>query len=84
VGELAEKLKSNSISELDRDVVAAMNQSLKEWVMFARSKGVAYEAMRGNLGQSLPVILRVGATKLGRTAVEAVVNTADWTQQNKD
>lgn len=49
---------------MDRDIVAAMNLSVKGLARFASSKGVASEAMRGNPGEEMPVILRVDAAKL--------------------
>lgn len=48
---------------MDRDVVAAMNLSIKGLARFASSKGRAGEAMKGNL-ECDPVILRVDASKL--------------------
>jgi len=47
---------------MDRDVVAAMNLSIKGLARFASSKGLAGEAMKGN--PTMPVILRVDASKL--------------------
>ncbi len=47
---------------MDRDVVAAMNLSIKGLARFASSKGLAGEAMNGN--PTTPVILRVDASKL--------------------
>ena len=47
---------------MDRDIVAAMNISIKGLARFASSKGAAGEAMRGN--PTSPVILRVDAAKL--------------------
>ena len=47
---------------MDRDVVAAMNISIKGLQRFCSSKGLAGEAMRGN--PTTPVILRVDASKL--------------------
>jgi hypothetical protein len=47
---------------MDRDVVAAMNISIKGLARFASSKGLAGEAMKGN--PATPVILRVDASKL--------------------
>jgi putative transposase len=47
---------------MDRDVVAAMNISIKGLARFASSKGLAGEAMKGN--PTTPVILRVDASKL--------------------
>jgi putative transposase len=47
---------------MDRDVVAAMNLSIKGLARFASSKGLANEAMKGN--PTTTVILRVDASKL--------------------
>jgi hypothetical protein len=47
---------------MDRDVVAAMNISIKGLQRFYSSKGLAGEAMSGN--PTTPVILRVDASKL--------------------
>jgi len=47
----------------DRDVVAAMNIGRKGAEVFQRSKGLASEAMKGNLERD-PIILRVDASKL--------------------
>lgn len=49
---------------MDRDMVAAMNISIKGLARFASSKGLASEAMKRNLERD-PVILRVDASKLG-------------------
>jgi len=49
---------------MDRDVVAAMNLSVKGLARFASSQGLAGEAMRGNVERE-PLILRVDASKLG-------------------
>jgi hypothetical protein len=51
---------------MDRDVVAAMNLSFKGLARFASSQGAAGEAMRGNPGAKMSVILRVDAAKLSR------------------
>lgn len=47
---------------MDRDVLAAMNISIRGRSRFDRSQGAAGEAMRGN--PTTPVILRVNAAKL--------------------
>jgi putative transposase len=47
---------------MDRDVVGAMNVSIKGRSRFERSQGLAGEAMKGN--PTMPVILRVDASKL--------------------
>ncbi len=49
---------------MDRDVVAAMNIGKTGAEVFQRSKGLAGEAMKGNL--TTTVILRVDASKLAR------------------
>ena len=49
---------------MDRDVVAVMNQSIRGWERLAHSKGVASEAMKSNVENVLPLILRADATKL--------------------
>jgi putative transposase len=49
---------------MDRDVVAAMNLSVKGLARFASSQGLAGEAMKRN--PTMPVILRVDASKLTR------------------
>ena len=48
---------------MDRDVVVAMNISIKGLARFASSKGLAGEAMKGNVEKE-PLILRVDASKL--------------------
>jgi len=48
---------------MDRDVVAAMNISIKGRSRFERSQGAAGEAVRGN-PMTAPIILRVDAAKL--------------------
>ncbi len=49
---------------MDRDVVAAMNLSIKGLARFASSRGLAGEAMKWNPESVMPVILRVDASKL--------------------
>jgi putative transposase len=49
---------------MDRDVVAAMNLSVKGLARFASSQGLAGEAMKGNSESVMPIILRVDASKL--------------------
>lgn len=51
---------------LDRDVLAAMNLSLKGLLRFGSSKGDAGEAVMRNVDDSYPLILRVDASKLSR------------------
>ena len=48
---------------MDRDVLAAMNVASKGLARFASSKGLADEAMKGNVEKD-PLILRVDASKL--------------------
>jgi transposase len=49
---------------MDRDVVAAMNLSIKGRSRFERSQGLAGEAMKRNPESVMPVSLRVDASKL--------------------
>ena len=49
---------------MDRDVVAAMNLSIKGLARFASSKGLAGEAMVQESGSKEPVILKVDASRL--------------------
>jgi putative transposase len=49
---------------MDRDVVGAMNTSIKGLARFASSQGLAGEVMKGNLERD-PIILRVDASRLG-------------------
>lgn len=49
----------------DRDVIAAMNLSLKGLLRFGSPKGAAGEAMVQESGSKEPVILKVDAAKLG-------------------
>ncbi|MDE1871957.1 MAG: transposase [Thaumarchaeota archaeon] len=53
---------------MDRDVVAAMNISYKGLQRFCNPSGLSDEAMKGNLGNAMPVILRVDGSKLGLKA----------------
>ncbi|MDE1872011.1 MAG: transposase [Thaumarchaeota archaeon] len=53
---------------MDRDVVAAMNISYKGLQRFCNPSCDANEAMKGNRGNVMPVILRVDASKLGLMA----------------
>jgi putative transposase len=51
---------------MDRDVMAAMNISIKAgWSRVDHSKGAASEAMKKNSDHVDPIILRVDAAKLG-------------------
>jgi putative transposase len=49
---------------MDRDVVAAMNISIKGLARFASSKGLAGEAMVQEFGSKEPIILKVDACRL--------------------
>ena len=49
---------------MDRDVVAAMNISYKGLQRFCNPSGLSDEAMKWNLGNAMPVILRVDGSKL--------------------
>ncbi len=51
---------------MDRDVVAAMNLSIKGLQRFCSSQGLAGEAMVQESGSEEPAILRVDASKLSR------------------
>ncbi|MDE1829180.1 MAG: transposase [Thaumarchaeota archaeon] len=51
---------------MDRDVVAAMNISYKGLQRFCNPSGLSNEAMKRNLGNAMPVILRVDGSKLSR------------------
>jgi hypothetical protein len=51
---------------MDRDMVAAINKSIKGLARFASSKGLAGEAMVQECGRKEPVILKVDASKLSR------------------
>jgi len=50
---------------MDRDVVASMNISYKGLQKFCNPSGLSEEAMKGNLGDVMPIILRVDGSKLG-------------------
>ncbi|WP_255492881.1 transposase [Candidatus Nitrosotalea sp. TS] len=53
---------------MDRDIVVAMNISYKELQRFCNPSGLSVEAMKGNLGKAMPVILRVDGSKLSLKA----------------
>ena len=53
---------------MDRDVVASMNISYKGLRRFCNPSGLSEEAMKGNLDNAMPVILRVDGSKLGLKA----------------
>lgn len=48
---------------MDRDIEAAMDLSIKGLARFPSSKGIAGEAMKGNVEKE-PLILRIDASKL--------------------
>ena len=50
---------------MDRDVVASMNISYKGLQKFCNPSGLSEEAMKGNLSDAMPIILRVDGSKLG-------------------
>jgi hypothetical protein len=54
---------------MDRDVLAAMNLSVRGLARFASSQGAAGEAMRRNSESVMPVILGVDAAKLSLLSV---------------
>jgi putative transposase len=49
---------------MDRDVVASMNVAHKGWSRFCHPRGLPDEAMRGNVENLQPLILRVHGSKL--------------------
>lgn len=49
---------------MDRDVVASMNVAHKGWSRFCHPRGLPVEAMKGNLDNLQPIILRVNGSKL--------------------
>ncbi len=51
---------------MDRDIVAAMNISYKGLQKFCNPSGLSEKAMRGNLDNAMPVILRVDGSKLSQ------------------
>jgi putative transposase len=53
---------------MDRDVVASMNISYKGLQKFCNPSGLSEEAMKGNLDNVMPIILRVDGSKLGLRA----------------
>lgn len=50
---------------MDRDVVAAMNISYKGLQRFCNPSGLSDEALKGNLGDTMPIIPRVDGSKVG-------------------
>lgn len=59
---------SSCKKSMDRDVVAAMNISYKGLQRFCNPSGLSDEAMRRNLDNAMPVILRVDGSKLSLKA----------------
>jgi putative transposase len=49
---------------MDRDVVASMNVARKGWSRFCHPRGLPDEAMKGNVDNLQPLILRVNGSKL--------------------
>lgn len=56
---------SNCKKSMDRDIVAAMNISYKGLQKFCNPSGLSEKAMKGNLDNAMPIILRVDGSKLG-------------------
>ncbi|MHB8601033.1 MAG: RNA-guided endonuclease TnpB family protein [Nitrosotalea sp.] len=56
---------SSCRKSMDRDVVASMNISYKGLQKFCNPGGLSEKAMKGNLGNAMPTILRVDGSKLG-------------------
>lgn len=56
---------SSCKKSMDRDVVASMNISYKGLQKFCNPSGLSYETLKGNLGDAMPIILRVDGSKLG-------------------
>jgi putative transposase len=66
----------------DRDVIAAMNMSLKGLLRFGSPQGAAGEAMVQELGSKEPIILKVDAAKLSfRHQLRASQNLNLWSFQ---
>ncbi|MHB8601779.1 MAG: RNA-guided endonuclease InsQ/TnpB family protein [Nitrosotalea sp.] len=57
-------LCTNCKKSMDRDVIASMNLAYKGWSRFYHPRGLAVEAMNGNLENLRLVILRVDGSKL--------------------
>ncbi|MBI5377174.1 MAG: IS200/IS605 family element transposase accessory protein TnpB [Thaumarchaeota archaeon] len=55
---------SNCKRVMDRDVVAALNISYKGWSRFCHPRGLSVEAMKRNVDNLKPLILRVDGSKL--------------------
>ncbi|HEU5221600.1 MAG TPA: RNA-guided endonuclease TnpB family protein [Candidatus Nitrosotalea sp.] len=56
---------SSCKKSMDRDIVAAMNISYKGLQKFCNPCGLSEKAMKGNLDNIMPIILRVDGSKLG-------------------
>ena len=54
----------NCKRSMDRDVVASLNISYKGWARLIHPRGLPVEAMKGNVGNLTPLILRVDGSKL--------------------
>ncbi|HET8720024.1 MAG TPA: transposase [Candidatus Nitrosotenuis sp.] len=57
-------LCNNCGKQMDRDVVASMNVARKGWARFTHPGGLPDEAMKGNVENLQPLILRVHGSKL--------------------
>jgi hypothetical protein len=53
---------------MDSDVVASMNISYKGLQKFCNPSGLSEKAMKGNMGNAMPIILRVDGSKLSLKA----------------
>ena len=49
---------------MDRDVVASMNIAHKGWARLIHPRGLPDEAMKGNVDNLIPLILRVDGSQL--------------------
>ena len=54
----------NCKRSMDRDVIASMNIAYKGWSRFCHPRGLSDEAMKGNVDNLIPLILRVDGSKL--------------------
>ena len=54
----------NCKKTMDRDVVASLNISYKGWAGFIHPRGLPDEAMKGNVDNLMPLILRVDGSQL--------------------
>lgn len=59
---------NNCKRSIDRDVAASMNIAYKGWSRFCHPRGLAVDAMKGNVDTLIPLILRVDGSKLSLKA----------------